>query len=228
MRRDSKRKNFGDLSSVKFSPVTDSQARAAEAYASGKNVVMSGYAGTGKTFVALGLALEDLFAGKTDRVVVYRSAVPTRDMGFMPGTMAEKQAPYEIPYRAVVSELCGRGDAYDILKKNGSLDFSTTSYLRGLTVHRSVIIVDEMQNMTFHELDSIATRVGRDTRMILCGDYDQTDLVRDTDRFGLRKFLEIAEGMTEFASVSMGPDDVVRSKFVKAYLVAKAARKALE
>jgi phosphate starvation-inducible protein PhoH len=207
-----------------FQPKTENQARVVGAYKNGQNVVMSGMAGTGKTFVALSIALQELARSRAERVVIFRSAVPTRDMGFMPGTLAEKQAPYETPYRSVVTELYGRSDAYDILKKSGVIEFSTTSYLRGLTIKDSVIIVDESQNMTFHEADSIMTRIGDGTRIIFCGDYTQSDLVRDADRHGIRRFFGVLSDMSEFSFVEMGIDDIVRSDIIRSYILAKAAR----
>lgn len=209
-----------------LNPKTENQRRIIDAYKNGKNLVISGMAGTGKTFVATGLALQDYTRNKTACVSIYRSAVPTRDMGFMPGSLAEKQALYETPYRNVVNELYGRADSYDILKKSGVIEFSTTSYMRGLTIRDSVILVDEMQNMSFHELDSLITRIGDGSRIIFCGDYAQTDLTRDVDKHGLKRFLNILSKMSEFSFVEMGIDDVVRSELIRSYLLTKAAEEA--
>lgn len=207
----------------KLEPKTANQARIIEAYRNGKNLVVNGLAGTGKTFVALSLALQYVERGLADGVSIYRSAVPTRDMGFMPGTRQEKEALYEIPYRTLAAELYDRADAYDLLKKSGIIEFSTTSYLRGLTIRNSVIIVDEMQNLSGHEADSIMTRIGEGSRIFFCGDYTQTDLKKDDEKKGIRKFTDIVSRMEEFDFVEMGVDDIVRSSLVKSYILAKKA-----
>jgi phosphate starvation-inducible protein PhoH len=179
-------------------------------------MMFSGYAGTGKTFVATYLAL-------TTGVKVYivRSAVPTRDMGFMPGNAKEKAAMYEGPYIDACTKLFGRGDSYELMCQKGAIEFVTTSYLRGLTLDNCVVIVDEMQNMTFHELDTIITRAGINCRMIFLGDVTQTDLTRDSEKGGLKKFMAIISRLKSFDIIEYGINDIVRSERVKEYIIAK-------
>lgn len=201
---------------------TVNQKRVIDGYASGQNLIIHGLAGTGKTFLACHMAVTSVLKNEAEKVIIYRSAVPTRDMGFMPGTAAEKQEPYEAPYRYVFAEIMRRGDAYEVLKKHGHVEFSTSSYLRGLTVRDSIIVVDEAQSWTWHELDSIMTRVGDGTRIIVCGDHRQTDLV--DGKSGFSRLLEVTSEMKEFSQVEMNRDDIVRSSFVKSYILAKERR----
>ena len=196
-------------------PLTKSQLAVFE---SNKHLMLHGCAGTGKTFISLYLALDDLQKEEHDRIVLVRSAVPTREMGFLPGTEDEKSKVYENPYVNIMQELFSRGDnPYGQLKQKGIISFLTTSYIRGTTFNDSVIIVDECQNMTFHELDSIITRVGRNCRIIFCGDFFQSDLKMN----GIREFMNIIQKMDAFDFVDFGIEDIVRSKFVKDYLIAK-------
>lgn len=196
-------------------PLTKSQLAVFESH---KHLMLHGCAGTGKTFISLYLALDDLQKEEHDRIVLVRSAVPTREMGFLPGTEDEKSKVYENPYVNIMQELFSRGDnPYGQLKQKGIISFLTTSYIRGTTFNDSVIIVDECQNMTFHELDSIITRVGRNCRIIFCGDFFQADLKNN----GLNDFMKIIKAMEEFDFIEFGINDIVRSDFVKSYLVQK-------
>lgn len=194
--------------------LTDNQAIAFE---SDKNLLLYGCAGTGKTFISLYLALRDVLHYGYSRVEIIRSAVPTREMGFLPGTEAEKAKVYETPYINISKEIFKRGDAYEILKAKQLISFSTTSFIRGTTFNNSIVIVDECQNMTFHELDSIITRVGKNCRIIFCGDFFQSDLKNS----GIGPFLEIVRNMEQFDFIEFGIEDIVRSDFVKQYLIAK-------
>ena len=196
-------------------PLTKSQVAVFDSY---KNLMSHGCAGTGKTFISLYLALDDLQKEEYSRIVLVRSAVPTREMGFLPGTEDEKSKVYEAPYVSIMQELFSRGDnPYGQLKQKGVINFLTTSYIRGTTFNDSVIIVDECQNMTFHELDSIITRVGKNCRIIFCGDFFQSDLKSS----GLKDFMKIIKGMYEFDFVEFGIPDIVRSDFVRSYLTEK-------
>ena len=158
-----------------------------------------------------------MFTGNYDKLIYMRSAVPTRNTGFLPGTQEEKVAIYEAPYIDIASELFGRGDAYDILKKKGLVHFTSTSYVRGINLRNAVIVVDETQNMTYHELDSIITRVGEGCRVVFCGDFRQADLQKN----GLRDFIRVLKAMDSFDLVDFGISDIVRSNFVKEYIIAK-------
>ena len=197
-------------------PLTKSQVAVFDSY---KHLMLHGCAGTGKTFISLYLALDDLQKEEYSRIVLVRSAVPTREMGFLPGTEDEKSKVYEAPYVSIMQELFSRGDnPYGQLKQKGVINFLTTSYIRGTTFNDSVIIVDECQNMTFHELDSIITRVGKNCRIIFCGDFFQSDLKSSS---GLKDFMMIIKSMNEFDFIGFGIPDIVRSDFVKSYLTEK-------
>lgn len=204
-------------------PRTENQAKVFDAFDDKNNILLHGVAGTGKTFISLYLALDDVFNGDDMKrsVTVVRSVVPTRDMGFLPGKESEKTAVYEQPYQAICKELTGRGDGYEVLKQRGVIKFTTTSYLRGLTLDNTIIVVDECQNMTFHELDSIITRVGENTRIIFCGDFRQTDLNKPYDQSGIKEFMNILGRMNGVNSVEFDYGDIVRSGLVKEYIMAK-------
>jgi phosphate starvation-inducible PhoH-like protein/PhoH-like ATPase len=185
--------------------------------------MLHGMAGTGKTYISLALALNDLLSEESlqHKVVIIRSVVPTRDMGFLPGSHKEKMAVYEAPYSAISAELFGRGDAYDILKNKGMVDFISTSFIRGITLSDCYVLVDEINNMTFHELDSIITRIGSNCRLILCGDFRQSDLTREQERNGLKDFMKIVDKLNDFSYIEFEQQDIVRSKLVKEYIIAR-------
>lgn len=200
-------------------PLTDNQI---EMFNSDKHVVAHGCAGTGKTFVASFLAYRDIIKlGRYDHLVYIRSAVPARNMGFLPGTDKEKAEIYEPTYRDIANELFSRGDAYDILKIKNVTQFVTTSYLRGTTMRDSVIIVDECQNMSYQELDTVITRVGDNCRIFFCGDRRQPDLRKSET--GIVSFYDVLRTMPEFDFVEFGIEDVVRGPLVKSYLTHKHA-----
>jgi len=197
-------------------PLTKNQLAVFE---SDKNLVLHGCAGTGKTFISSYLAFDDIAKNYYKRLVIIRSAVSTRDIGFLPGNEKEKSSVYEQPYKDICVELFQRGDAYDILKTKGTIDFMTTSFIRGVTLRDAIILVDECQNMSFHELDSIITRVGQGCRIIFCGDFKQSDLNKN----GLQDFLRILKEMNEFDLIEFEVHDIVRSGFVKKYITAKTS-----
>jgi phosphate starvation-inducible protein PhoH len=200
-------------------PLTQNQLLA---FDSEKNLVLHGVAGTGKTFIACYLGFDDISRGDFRQLVIIRSAVPTRDMGFLPGSDKEKSAVYEEPYKDIAVELFQRGDAYQILKQKGIVHFMTTSFIRGITLHNSVIFIDECQNMTFHELDSIITRVGKDCRIIFSGDFRQDDFHNKRgEESGLSNFLTILEATGRFDMIDFQIKDIVRSDLVKDYIIAK-------
>jgi phosphate starvation-inducible protein PhoH len=185
-----------------------------------------GTAGTGKTFCSMYLALKSIVDNKNNtgpnKIIIIRSVVSSRDVGFLPGTLKEKLSVYEAPYKAIFSELLGRGDAWEIMKTNGVVDFVSTSYLRGTSINDSFIIMDEFQNCNLSELDTIMTRVGKNSRMIFCGDLEQTDLLKSRfDVTGLPKFVSIIEQMQSFNIEEFGVDDIVRSGIVREYILAK-------
>lgn len=214
MAKRSKTLSGANLDLQPIEPLTTNQVHAFE---SEKHLLLHGLAGTGKTYISCYLAFDDMAKGLYDKLVIIRSAVSTRDIGFLPGTEKEKASVYEEPYKDICIDLFQRGDAYEILKQKHLVDFMTTSFIRGVTLRNATIIIDECQNMTFHELDSIITRVGENCRVIFCGDFRQADLKQN----GLRDFIRVLEAMDCFDVVDFQIEDIVRSKFVKDYIIAK-------
>ena len=208
---------------IEVEPLTPNQVKAFKAYEENRSLVLAGSAGTGKTFVALSLALEDVLDKETnyDKVVVVRSIVPTRDIGFLPGNEEEKKDAYTGPYRAACSELFEDPEAWDKLKNSNKIEFLSTSFIRGVTIQNAIVIVDEMQNLTFHELDSVVTRIGQNCKFIMCGDYYQSDFEKERDKNGILKFLEIIEQLRNFTVVEFTWEDIVRSDFVRDYIMTK-------
>ncbi len=201
-------------------PLTDNQEVFFKNYQSDKSQILLGYAGCGKTFLAMYKALQDINnpANKYKKIVIVRSAVPSRDLGAMPGTLQQKTEMYELPYRAICNELFGRGDAYELLKKHNTVEFISTSYIRGLTLDNTIIIADEVQNMTAHEAESILTRVGIESKIIYCGDILQRDITKHSEK-NVELFLNLIKKMTnDFDSVTFNEDDVVRSGLVGNYI----------
>lgn len=208
---------------LEYTPITENQKLAFEAWDDDDNLVLAGTAGTGKTFIALYMALEELLDPDSffRRIVIIRSVVPTRDIGFLPGTAEEKKDMYTIPYRNICSELFGDGNAWGKLITSKQVQFESTSFIRGSTFDDAIIIVDEMQNLNFHELDSVITRVGRNSKVIFCGDYKQSDFKFQDERDGIFKFMTILEQMRNFSIIQFGWDDIVRSGMVRDYIMTK-------
>jgi phosphate starvation-inducible protein PhoH len=206
-----------------FSPLTHNQRRTFDAYRDGKNLMLHGAAGTGKSFISIYLALDEILNKNSEykKLVIVRSAVPTRDIGFMPGNAREKMMSYEAPYYPICSEIFGRGDAYEYLKSKHLVEFLPTSFVRGTTISGAIVIVDEIANLTLHELDSIITRVGKNCRIIFCGDFHQSDFTSQRDRSGLRDFMKIVEHLESFTCVDFTHADIVRSGLVREYLITK-------
>ena len=201
-----KNKEINHTNLVTIKPIGDNQKVVFDTWKKGKCQFLFGSAGTGKTFVSLYLALKDVMdlKSKFDRVVLVRSLIPTREIGFLPGDEEDKAALYQVPYQNMVQFMFEQPNEqqfntlYDRLKGQGSLFFLSTSFLRGLTFDNSIIIVDECQNLNFHELDTIITRVGQDAKIVFCGDFDQTDLMNHNERNGVHDFLRILEEREEF------------------------------
>lgn len=202
---------------------TANQQKAFDAFDDDKNLVLAGSAGTGKTFIALHMAFDEVLDANSfcDRVIIIRSIVPTRDIGYLPGNQDEKINIYQAPYKSLCAELFERKDAFDVLIDNKSLEFETTSFIRGLTFDNAVVIVDEMQNMTGHELDTIITRLGQSCRIIFAGDYNQSDFTRKHDRKGLNDFLTILRNSKNFETIEFGWLDILRSGTVRDYIMTK-------
>jgi len=203
-------------------PITDSQIEAYEQWASGRNLILSGAAGSGKTFIALYLALQELIKNRKKRLVILRSVVPTRDIGFLPGTQEEKEAAYLTPYIGVISEIFKNNPTlFTSFLKNGTIEFLTTSYIRGITLKDAIVVVDEFQNCNFHELDSIITRIGKGSRVIFSGDYYQSDFTNRKEKEGIGEFLKIIESLKHFKKIEFTWKDCVRSGMVRDYLMTK-------
>lgn len=205
-------------------PLTKNQELFFESYrANTEMLVLHGVAGTGKSFIAVYKALEEVLNRAThyDKLIIIRSAVQTREIGHLPGDLAEKLEQYQLPYKQICQTLFGRRDAYAMLVDQGSVEFASTSFVRGLTFDDAVIIVDECQNMTWEELDTITTRVGDRSRIVFCGDYRQTDLKKTGDKSGLFKFLDVLKLMKSYNRIEFGVEDIVRSSLVKEYILAR-------
>jgi phosphate starvation-inducible protein PhoH len=209
----------------RFDPLTDNQKKFFDAYKIGDYfIALHGVAGTGKTFCALYKAIEEVLdkSNPFSKIIVVRSAVQSRDMGHLPGDVAEKMEIYEQPYRQICETLFGRKDAWDRLEEQGYVKFISTSFIRGMSFDDAIIIVDEMQNMTYEEIDTVMTRVGYRSKIIWCGDYRQTDLnKKKNDVSGILKFFDIAQHMSSFTRIEFTVDDIVRSSLVKDYILAK-------
>ena len=228
-KRQMKRKpiNSGYLTQIK--PLTPSQEKVFDAFNKQKNLYMYGAAGTGKTFIGMYLALQEILNEQTsyDKLYIVRSLVPTREIGFLPGDHDDKAELYQIPYQNMVRYMFKMPDdasfnmLYANLKAQETISFWSTSFLRGTTLDNAIVLVDEMQNLNFHELDSIITRLGVNTKIIFAGDAAQTDLLKTNERNGILDFMKIIQGMDEFEMVEFGIQDIVRSGLVKSYLINK-------
>jgi len=207
-----------------FEPLTENQKAFYNAYKRGDYfIALHGVAGTGKTFIALYKALEEVLdkSNTFQKIIIVRSAVQTREMGHLPGDIDEKLDIYQQPYHQICHTLFDRKDAYDRLVEQGYIEFISTSFIRGMSFDDAIIIVDEMQNMNFEEIDTVMTRVGYRSKIIWCGDYRQTDLRKTNDKSGLLKFFDIATHMSAFTRIEFSADDIVRSSLVKDYILAK-------
>ena len=230
-RSKTKRRNPIDATRmVKVEPLTPNQEKIFKSWDEGKHLFIYGAAGTGKTFCAVYKALYDCLksAPSYENVYIVRSLVATREIGFLPGDHEDKSSLYQIPYKNMVKYMFEAGNdnefemLYGSLKQQETIKFWSTSFLRGVTLDNAVVIIDEMQNLNFHELDSIITRVGENTRIVFCGDAMQTDLVRDKEKNGIHDFMRILEVMPDdFDMIEMGVDDICRSGLVRNYLIAK-------
>ena len=214
---------------VDIEPLSDSQKKIFESYSNNKHFIAYGAAGTGKTFITLYNALKDVLDENTpyEKIYLVRSLVATREIGFLPGDHEDKADIYQIPYKNMVKYMFQMpSDAdfemlYGNLKAQETIKFWSTSFIRGTTLDNSIIIVDEFQNLNFHELDSIITRVGENTKICFCGDASQTDLVKTNDKNGIVDFMNILRKMPSFDIIEFGIDDIVRSGLVKEYLLSK-------
>jgi phosphate starvation-inducible protein PhoH len=216
---------------VDIDPLTDNQKKLFDSYAEQKHLVAYGCAGTGKTFITLYNALREVLDEKTpyEKIYLVRSLVATREIGFLPGSYDDKSDIYQIPYKNMVKYMFQMpSDAefemlYGNLKAQETIKFWSTSFLRGTTLDNSIIIVDEFQNANFHELCSIITRVGENSKIMFCGDATQSDLIKTNEKNGVIDFMKILRTMPSIDIIEFGIDDVIRSGLVKEFLIAQHA-----
>tara|TARA_B110000503_G_C7163142_1_gene420602 strand:- start:1673 stop:2392 length:720 start_codon:yes stop_codon:yes gene_type:complete len=208
-----------------FQPLSDNQGVFFDSYKVGEYFMMlSGSAGTGKSFIALYKALEEVMdkGNSFNQVLIVRSAVQTRDVGFLKGSLEEKTSLYEEPYVQICATLFNRKDAYQRLKEQGFIEFTTTTAMRGMSFDNSVVILDECQNCTFQELDTVVTRIGHQSKILFVGDTGQNDLTKKSSEVtGMPIFIQIASSMKEFVRIHFTSADIVRSSLVKSYIIAK-------
>ena len=213
----------------KIEPLTQNQEKFFKEYGKNQNMVAYGCAGTGKTFITLYNALLDVLDPKSpyDKIYIVRSLVATREIGFLPGDHEDKSSLYQIPYKNMVKYMFEMPDdnafemLYANLKAQGTISFWSTSFIRGTTFDNSILIIDEFQNLNFHELDSIITRVGEHSKIFFCGDATQTDLVKTAEKNGIVDFMNIIKNMPSFETVEFQAEDICRSGLVKEYIIAK-------
>lgn len=228
-RQNKRRKPINSDLMREIEPLTDNQETLFESYKDNKNVVAYGCAGTGKTFITLYNALRDVLDERTpyEKIYIVRSLVATREIGFLPGDHEDKSSLYQIPYKNMVKYMFEMPDdasfemLYGNLKTQGTISFWSTSFIRGTTLDKSIIIVDEFQNLNFHELDSIITRVGEDSKIMFCGDATQSDLIKTNEKNGIIDFMRVLRNMPSIDIIEFGVDDIVRSGLVKEYIIAK-------
>lgn len=203
-------------------PLTSNQEIVFDAFEKEKNLLLTGTAGTGKSFLALYLAMSEIErSSEPKQLVIVRSLVSSRDIGFLPGSEKEKALVYEAPYYSLFAELYNRGDAYEILKQKNIVKFMSTSYVRGITINNAIIVVDEFQNCDSGELASVMTRIGKNCRVILCGDLKQNDLNRQREASGFTDFFMVISKMKSFSSIEFGPKDILRSDLVREYILVR-------
>jgi len=228
-RQTKKKKALGNEYLLDIEPLTDNQRKLFDAYAEGKHLVAYGCAGTGKTFITLYNALREVLDERTpyEKVYIVRSLVPTREIGFLPGSHDDKADIYQIPYKNMVKYMFQMPSDVDFemlygnLKAQETIKFWSTSFLRGVTLDNCIVLVDEFANLNFHELDSIITRVGENCKIMFCGDATQSDLVKTSEKNGIVDFMGVLRKMPSFDIIEFGVDDIVRSGLVRQYLIAK-------
>ena len=227
--RQMRRKPIGTEHLLDIKHLTDSQQKVFDAWDKAKNLFLFGCAGTGKSFITIYLALRDILDEKTpyDKLYIVRSLVPTREIGFLPGAHEDKAHLYQIPYKNMVRFMFEMPDdpsfemLYANLKAQDTISFWSTSFIRGTTIDNSIVLVDESENLNFHELDSIITRLGVNSKIVFAGDAAQTDLTKAHEKTGIMDFKKIIDDMEEFEGIEFGIDDIVRSGLVKSYLISK-------
>ena len=226
--RQMRKKPIGADHLLDIKPLTPAQEKVYEAWQNNKHMFLFGAAGTGKSFITLYLALKSILDESTpyNKLYIVRSLVPTREIGFLPGDHEDKANLYQIPYKNMVRYMFEMPDdpsfemLYANLKAQDTISFWSTSFIRGTTIDNSIVLVDESENLNFHELDSIITRLGVNSKIIFAGDAAQSDLIKAHEKTGIMD-KKIIDDMDEFESIEFGIDDIVRSGLVKSYLISK-------
>lgn len=209
-----------NISLKRLEAITEAQREMLTSCIQGQNVVAYGSAGTGKTYIAISYALQEIFAKRKNKIVLVRSAVPTRSVGYLPGDMDEKTQIYTAPFKQIVNDVCNCDTAYGSLTHKGVIEFMTTSFIRGITLDDCIIIADEFQDFNWHEICSLVTRSGMNTQLIFCGDNKQNDLITSkNDVSGFDTFMRVIGNMKEFDVVRFFPEDIVRSGLVKSFIM---------
>ena len=229
LKQSKRKKPIGQELLLDIEPLTDNQRKLFESYDAGKHLIAHGVAGSGKTFLCLFKALQDVLSEYTpyEKIYIVRSLVPTREIGFLPGSHEDKASLYQIPYKNMVKYMFQMpSDAdfemlYGNLKAQETISFWSTSFIRGTTLDNCIIIVDELENLNFHELDSIITRVGENTKILFCGDASQSDLIRQNEKNGVVDFMKILRQMPSFDIIEFEVADVIRSGLIKEYIITK-------
>ena len=229
LKQKKRRKPISEDYMIPVEPITDNQKRFFDEWDAGKMIYAYGVAGTGKTFIALYKALRDVLGETTpyEKIYIVRSLVATREIGFLPGDHEDKSSLYQIPYKNMVQAMFEMPDdnsydmLYDNLKAQETISFWSTSFIRGVTLDNTIVIVDEFSNLNFHELDSMITRIGEDSKIVFCGDIAQSDLTKEYEKSGISDFIRIINEMKEFTAIEFDIGDIVRSGLVKSYLIAK-------
>ena len=227
--RQMRRKPIGTEHLLEIKPLTPAQEKVFDAWEKNKHLFLFGAAGTGKSFITMYLALKDILDEQSpyNKLYIVRSLVPTREIGFLPGDHEDKANQYQIPYKNMVRYMFEMPDdasfemLYSNLKAQDTVSFWSTSFIRGTTIDNAIVLVDESENLNFHELDSIITRLGVNSKIIFAGDAAQSDLIKAHEKTGIMDFKKIIDDMSEFESIEFGIDDIVRSGLVKSYLISK-------
>ena len=227
--RQMRKKPIGSEHLLEIKPLTPAQEKVFDAWEKNKHLFLFGAAGTGKSFITMYLALKDILDEQSpyNKLYIVRSLVPTREIGFLPGDHEDKANLYQIPYKNMVRYMFEMPDdasfemLYSNLKAQDTVSFWSTSFIRGTTIDNAIVLVDESENLNFHELDSIITRLGVNSKIIFAGDAAQSDLIKAHEKTGIMDFKKIIDDMSEFESIEFGIDDIVRSGLVKSYLISK-------
>lgn len=219
-----KKGNPAPLQLKTVKPLTKGQSKAFKEWNSGYGLFQHGVAGTGKTHVSLYLALKAIEDGLYNKLIIVRSAVPTRNQGFLPGSAEEKQVVYEEMYIHAINQLYQFKNAYHLLKRNYKIMFCSTSYLRGINMDDCIVVFDEIQNATEHEISTVMTRLGSNARVLLSGDHRQCDLTKREEISGIKNTLKRMSMMDEYIKlIEYDYNDIVRSDFCKAWIMSEKA-----